>query len=83
MSNMLNPFSRAGQVWKHRAQWKKKKKKSDTVYNSEGGKERRERKSVELAENGAEGWKELAQLFHQQPSCYIIVVAMFSDIEIH
>ncbi len=48
-----------------------------------GGKERKERKSVELAQNGAEGWKELAQLFHQQPSCYIIAVVMLLDIEIH
>lgn len=75
---MLNPFSRAARVWKHRAPWKK----SDTVYNRRG-KERKERKSVELAGNGAEGWKELAQLFHQQPSCYIIVVVMLLDIEIH
>ncbi len=75
---MLNPFSRPGQVWKHRALWKKV-----ALFTTGGKKERKERKSVELAGNGAEGWKELAQLFHQQPSCYVIVVVMLLDVEIH
>ena len=54
-----------------------------TLFTTVGGEERKERKSVELARSGAEGWKELAQLFHQQPSCYIIVVVVLLDIEIH
>lgn len=59
-------------------------RKKVTLFTTEvGGECRKERESVDLAGNGAEGWKELAQPFHQQPSCYIIAVVMLLDIEIH
>lgn len=61
---MLNPFSRLGRVWKDKALWKKV-----TLFTKGvrvGG--RKERKSVELAGNRAEGWKELAQLFISSPA---------------
>lgn len=50
-------------------------KNCDAVYDRL---KKKERKSVELAGNRAEGWKELDQLFHQQASCYVtIVVGLF------
>lgn len=61
MSTMLNPFSRADSDEESRALWE--------VCNV--GKKRKN-----LAETGAERWKELAHLLHQQPSCCIIVIML-------